>query len=200
VICFFFGCALISGCASVAKSLGGVWFNPELAIAPNADPVADELMVKYKDQVVAYLTHLKTEEDDRPVDILENNLIEAGSHFVRFRNTYYLEVGIKRKVTYNTGQSAGLVDTPRKRAEKDFHSCALAMLKEYPHDLLQAEYAGFIIATTHAYKDLSKYKAEKTETVRFHFEHDLIKRFRDLEVSVEELLESALITVDDVRV
>jgi hypothetical protein len=193
------GAALyVGGCTSTLKSLAGVWHEPKLALASSDDPRGNELMAEHETQIVAYLNAVST-GNPPPIEVLENKLLEGASRFVTVQGSHYLEIVIDRHVTYITGQVAGLVDTPRQRAESDFQDCVLVMLKEYPNGLMDADYTGLIVATTHQHAD-SKNGTRSPEAIRFVVPHDLLRLFRNLEITPDEFLQQMTITADGIRV
>jgi len=188
----------VGGCTSGLKSLSGVWYEPKLALASSDDPRGNELMAEHETQIIAYLNAVSTGTPP-PIEVLENKLLEGASRFVTFQGSHYLEIVIDHHVTYITGQVAGLVDTPRQRAQSDFQDCVLVMLKEYPDGLMDADYTGLIVATTHEYAD-SKSGTKSRENMRFVVPHDLLRAFRNLEITLDEFLQQMTITADGIRV
>jgi len=196
-------------CASLAKSFGGTWYKPELALVQESeilDQKSLELMNKYRSNILTFLFQMKEEAlgesgDLVDIDLLRNKLVEVGTDFVKFQNNQYLQVTFDKSTSYNIGQSGGLANTARKRAESDFRSGMPWVIKLFPDNLINDDFSGIILITKHAYRDFTaELSIDSPEIVKFVIPFDIFNDFRELKISLNDLLSNIVIVVNDVRV
>lgn len=193
---------LFKNCASVSKSLGGVWYDPSLAISqPPNDQRGSNLMTKNRAQIISFLSASREDKSLPAGWILTNKLREGGTRYRNLMGGIYLTIGIDRGIEYNADQVAGLVDSPRKRAEKDFEDCAVFLLKKVPRNLLENEDVnGISFSMKHKVKERTKqFGAPYDETAEIIFQESDVRSFQNMEIGTSNLLSKAVFIVNGTR-